>query len=196
MMSLRNDTTQSSGGNANNKGLRNKLAGQVGEYLVCAELGRRGLIATSFTGNVPEFDLIVANSTLSTIPIQVKTSRGDNWPTNAGLWIDIEIDDENKRQIDNGDREITNPDLIYVCVRLAEVEPEERDRFFILRKRELQIICARNYRTWISQHDWKRPRNYRSLDNRYTVSDLEPFEKNWELISDSLTSQARKTCLR
>lgn len=38
-----------------NRGLRNKLAGQVGEYLVCAEFGRRGLIATSFTGNVPDF---------------------------------------------------------------------------------------------------------------------------------------------
>lgn len=178
----------SGNGTASNKykkGLRNKLAGQVGEYLVCAELGRRGLIATSFTGNVPEFDLIVVDSTLSTIPIQVKTSRGDTWPTNAELWIDIEIDDENKRQIDNGDREITNPDLIYVCVRLAEVGSEKRDRFFILRKRDMQIICARNYRIWISQHDWKRPRNYRSVDNRYTVSDLESFEDNWGLISKS-----------
>jgi hypothetical protein len=50
-------------------GLSNKLAGQVGEFLVCAELGRRGFIATSFAGNVPEFDLIVANDTLRTIPI-------------------------------------------------------------------------------------------------------------------------------
>ena len=31
------------------------LAAQVGEYLVCAELARRGLIATPFSGNVPEF---------------------------------------------------------------------------------------------------------------------------------------------
>ena len=72
------------------KGRSNKLAGQIGEYLVCAELGRRGYIATSFTGNVPEFDLIVANDELKTVPIQVKTSRGDNWPTTASLWIDIE----------------------------------------------------------------------------------------------------------
>ncbi len=44
------------------KGLSNKLAGQIGEFLVCAELGKRGIIATSFTGNVPEFDLIVAET--------------------------------------------------------------------------------------------------------------------------------------
>ena len=70
------------------KGLQNKLVGQAGEYLVCAELARRGLIATSFTGNVPEFDLIVADETLRTIPIQVKTSRGNSWRTRADSWMD------------------------------------------------------------------------------------------------------------
>jgi len=85
-----------------------------------------------------------------------------------------------------GDREIDNPDLIYVCVTLATAESGERERFFILLKRELQTICARNYRLWISQHDWKRPRNYKSVDNRYTVSDLEPYENNWRLIADML----------
>lgn len=72
-------------------GLSNKLAGQVGEFLVCAELGRRGFIATSFTGNLPEFDLVVANDTLRTIPIQVKSSRGASWRTTAGLWIDLGV---------------------------------------------------------------------------------------------------------
>jgi len=34
-------------------GLTNKLTGQIGEYLVCAKLGKLGLIATPFAGNVP-----------------------------------------------------------------------------------------------------------------------------------------------
>lgn len=93
------------------KGRNNKLVGQVGEFLVCAELGKRGYIATSFTGNVPEFDLIVANEKLKTIPIQVKTTTSSSWPTKADKWIDIEIDDHNKKQIDKG-----NPlDYIYIC---------------------------------------------------------------------------------
>ena len=112
------------------KGRNNKLAGQIGEYLVCAKLGRRGYIATSFTGNVPEFDLIVANDELKTIPIQVKTSRSDNWPSRANLWIDIEIDEKNKKQIDHGDIKISNPDLIYVYVTLAAPNKDEKDRFF------------------------------------------------------------------
>ena len=38
-------------------GRSNKLVGQTGEYLVTAELSRRGLIATTFTGNVPHYDI-------------------------------------------------------------------------------------------------------------------------------------------
>jgi hypothetical protein len=164
------------------KGLSNKLAGQVGEYLVCAELGRRGLIATSFTGNVPEFDLIVANDKLTTIPIQVKSSRADNYPTKANLWIDIEIDQKNKQQIDRGNIRIENPELIYICVSLKQVGSTDQDRFFILQKKDLQIICAENYRKWMDTINWKRPRNYQSLDNRYYLKDLEPYEDNWDLL--------------
>jgi len=54
------------------KGLSNKLAGQIGEYLVCAELGRRGLIATPFSGNVPTFDVLATDEQCLTVPIQVK----------------------------------------------------------------------------------------------------------------------------
>lgn len=166
----------------------NSLIGQVGEYLVCAELGRRGLVATSFTGNVPEFDLIVADESLRTLPVQVKTSRGHSWPTSASLWIDIEIDEAACKQIDHGDREIFNPDLIYVCVLLADPDTQSRDRFFVLTKRDLQAICTQNYRDWMDKHNWRRPRNFRSLDNRYYERDLEPFAGNWSLFAKRLNA--------
>lgn len=168
------------------KGLSTKLAGQVGEFLVCAELGKRGLIATSFTGNVPEFDLIVADENLNTLPIQVKTSRADNWPTRADLWLDIEIDHDSKKQIDHGFAQISNPDLIYICVNLAEIESDKVDRFFILKKSDLQQICSKNYREWMEGINWRRPRNYKSLDNRYYLENLIPFENNWALVEDQL----------
>ena len=41
-------------------GRQNKLVGQTGEYLVASELSRRGLIATTFTGNVPHYDIIAS----------------------------------------------------------------------------------------------------------------------------------------
>ena len=168
------------------KGINNKLAGQIGEYLVCAELGKRGYIATSFTGNVPEFDLIVADDKLKTIPIQVKTSRSANWPTRADLWINIGIDDNEKKQIDNGNSIISNPDLIYICVALADIEKDEKDRFFILKKKDIQNICSKNYRSWMNSKEWKRPKNYKSLDNRYYIKDLLEYENNWQLIENEI----------
>lgn len=57
-------------------GQQNKLAGQIGEFLVCAELGKLGIIATPFAGNVPNFDLLAANENGGTVALQVKASRG------------------------------------------------------------------------------------------------------------------------
>jgi hypothetical protein len=56
-------------------GQQNYRTGQVGEYLVCSELARQGLIATPFAGNVPIFDVLVTDSNCKTVPIQVKTIR-------------------------------------------------------------------------------------------------------------------------
>jgi hypothetical protein len=48
-----------------------QLTRQIGEYLVCAELGRRGWIATTFTGSVPGFDILAANPIASAARICV-----------------------------------------------------------------------------------------------------------------------------
>lgn len=166
-------------------GLSNKLTAQTGEYLTCAELGRRGFIATTFTGNVPEYDLIVCDAHLRTIPIQVKTSRGSTWPSRANFWMDIEIDKKNKRQINLGPKKIENPNLIYVCVYLGKERAD--DRFFVCRKRDIQKACIASYTRWMEPKDWKRPRNFESLDNRYHVEDLLQFEDNWSLIERQLS---------
>ncbi len=42
-------------------GRDNQLKKQAGEYLVAAEMCRRGFIATTFTGNVPHYDIIASN---------------------------------------------------------------------------------------------------------------------------------------
>jgi hypothetical protein len=42
-------------------GRDNQLTKQVGEYLVAAEVCRRGFIATTFTGNVPHYDIIASD---------------------------------------------------------------------------------------------------------------------------------------
>ena len=41
-------------------GRATKLTGAVGEFVVAAELCRRGLLATPFAGNVPHYDIIAS----------------------------------------------------------------------------------------------------------------------------------------
>jgi hypothetical protein len=43
------------------RGRSNQLTKQVGEYLVACELARRGLLVATFSGNVPDFDLIATD---------------------------------------------------------------------------------------------------------------------------------------
>ncbi len=64
-----------------------QLTKMIGEYLLCAELCRRGLLATTLTGNVPEFDILASDKRLHLetqseldvlIPsVLAKTFRGD-----------------------------------------------------------------------------------------------------------------------
>ena len=63
-------------------GRSNKLVGQTGEYLIAAELSRRGLIATTFTGNVPHYDIIASDETGRHVSVQVKASCG----TSLAVW--------------------------------------------------------------------------------------------------------------
>jgi hypothetical protein len=168
-------------------GLAIKLTAQIGEYLACAELGRRGFIATTFTGNVPEYDLLVCNERLQTIPVQVKTSRGTSWPSRADLWLDIQIDEVTRKQVNRGPRAIQNPDLIYICIALGA--SNAGDRFFICEKSDIQKACISSYTRWMDPKGWIRPENYKSLDNRYSIEDLLQLENNWALIEHRLSAR-------
>ena len=39
----------------------------------------------------------------------------------------------------------------------------------------------------MKKHDWKRPKNYKSMDNRIYTEDLVEHEDNWSIILDELT---------
>lgn len=169
------------------KGRSNKLTGQIGEYLVCAELGKRGLIATPFSGNVPAFDILAADHLCRTVPIQVKTSRGDSWPTDARQWLQLSFDTATQAQVNHGPLSIQNPDLIHVFVAVA-LPHTGKDRFFILTKLQLQGICIESYSAWMNPKAWRRPHNPKSYDCRFKIANLEPYEDNWCIISDRLAA--------
>jgi len=172
------------------RGRQTKLVGQVAEHLVVAELGRRGLIATGFAGNVPAFDVIAADEYCRTVPIQVKASSGDSWPTDARTFMRIEYDENEKRQNYLGPATLHTADLIYAFVALANEADNSRDRFFILTMGELQQVCIKCYSEWMDSKEWRRPRTPESYDNRFWIPAIAEFENRWQLILDRLRSRA------
>ena len=97
-------------------GHNTQLTRQIGEHLVVAELGRRGLIAAPFAGNVPLFDLLVADKSGHSIPVQVKAINGGSWQFNIQQFLRVEVDDG--RQNELGNVRLTMPDLICILVLL------------------------------------------------------------------------------
>ncbi len=168
-------------------GRSNKITSQIGEFLACAELGRQGLIATPFAGNVPEFDVLVADDNCRSIPIQVKASNSSSWPGKALHWMDIQFDESTGQQTLIGKKDISCPGLIYIYVRIASPD-KKNHRYFVLTKAELQDLYIVSYQKWMDPRDWIRPRKPDSYDNRVMLDLLEPYEDNWDLIKDRFNS--------
>ena len=134
---------------------------------------------------VPAFDILAADDQCNTVPIQVKASRGNKWQTDAREWMDVGLDLETKMQISRGACRIKTPDLIYVHVAITSPN-EGKDQFFILNKKQLQMIAIKRYSAWMDTIGWKRPRNPESYDCRYHIEDLEPYRDKWNIITEKL----------
>jgi hypothetical protein len=149
-----------------------QLTRQVGEHLVVAELGRMGFIATPFAGNVPNFDLLVANEAGFTIPVQVKAINGGAWQFKITSFLDIEF--KRNKQIVLGRKATPYPELVCVLVILGGAG---KDKFFTMKFKDLQSHFFRNY------SGGKRRNN--SVHCAVWPRDLDKFN-NWNVLLDTL----------
>jgi hypothetical protein len=156
-------------------GRNSQLTRQIGEHLVVAKLGRLKYIATPFAGNVPSFDLLVADEKGHSIPVQVKAINGPSWQFQADTFLDIEILDD--IQYVKGKRKLPNPNLICVFVLLSK---DEKDEYFIFHSRGLQNTIYKNYK------GGRRPKNPQSLHCAVWPEQLEQFRDNWGIIKQAL----------
>ena len=156
-------------------GRSTQLTRQIGEHLVAAKLGRLGYIATPFAGNVPDFDLLIADGHGCSIPIQVKSINGGSWQFNISKFLQIEIIDD--IQYVRGKQKLANPNLVCIFVQLAA---DEKDDFFIFQLKDLQEYFSKSYK------GGRRTKNPQSLHSAIIPKDLERFRDNWSLIDKSL----------
>jgi hypothetical protein len=148
---------------------------------VAAELCRRGLIATTFTGNVPDFDIIAINEAFETIPIQVKTIWHGYWQLDADNFLIINKHNDIQEVI--GKESLSNSDLIYIFVRLIS---QGDDEFYILQLRDLQEIIFDDYSQYLAKYNGKRPKNPNSTHIGMDTKLLQKFRDNWDLITNQL----------
>lgn len=163
-------------------GRSNQLTKQLGEYLVACELARRGLLVATFSGNVPDFDLIATDRKGASCPVQVKTIKGGSWQFSINKFADISFD--GNRQIIGDKKTLPIPQL--VCVFVVAAEEYGQDRFFILEWSKVQDILVANHKRWLDAHGGVRPRKPDSMHCALRQADVEEFKDNWSLIRSKL----------
>ena len=164
------------------RNFQTQLAGQIGESLVVAELGRRGIVATAFAGNVPDIDLLAYRAG-RTLALQVKSVRTGSISFDAKRFMTIEF--EGDRQIITGDSPVLDASLIFVVVSIGPQSGE--DRFFILEQGALQGIIQLNHFEWLAKHGGIRPKNPQSTHTAVSIAQLDKFRDNWSLIERRLS---------
>ena len=162
-------------------GRSNQLNKQIGEYLVASELARRGWLVATFSGNVPDFDIVAGNANGQSVPIQVKTIRGGDWQFSVDKFVEVKF--KGQKQILGS---IIPPRIQHLlCVFVLATE-YGKDRFFILEWEELRDIAVASYSFWLDIKKGVRPRNYKSLHCAVSPKKLTEYENQWDKIDKKL----------
>jgi hypothetical protein len=157
-------------------GRDNQLTKQIGEYLVAAELGRRGYVAATFSGNVPDYDIVATDSEFRAVPVQVKAINGKSWRFDFARFAVVRF--EGKRQVVERPLRLPRP-IACVLVALGEYG---QDRFYILEWRRLRDIVIRDYKANLASKGGVRPRRYDSLHTAVSETQLATYRDNWSLL--------------
>jgi hypothetical protein len=155
-----------------------QLTKQIGEYLVASELARRGLLVATFSGNVPDYDIIATDLKGSSCPIQVKTIKGGAWQFSIDKFAEISFD--GKKQLIGKKKYFPIRDLICVFVLIAD--QYGKDQFYIIEWSKVQKVIIANHKRWLNSHGGIRPKKYNSLHCAIDEKDLKPYKDNWALI--------------
>lgn len=154
-------------------GLSSKLTGQIGEHLVTAELGRKGIIATPFSGNVPDIDILAYANGIAG-HIQVKAINQDSWQFDIRKFLDVELTAHG--QIVKGTKRDFDRNIICVFVSLGTLLG--KDRFYIFKQGWLQDYFAKRYKAR------KPPKNINSFHCAIWECDMGRHLDKWRIITN------------
>jgi hypothetical protein len=165
-------------------GRSNKLVGQTGEYLVAAELSRRELIATTFTGNVPHYDIIAADEHGKHVFIQVKAGRASSWQLDIRQFCEITFD--GTRQTIGKKKPCPVMGLKMVFVRIDPDPNTRNDRYYICTWEQLRDLILKYHKAFLGRYDGIRPKSPESMHTAIAEKALAPFLDQWQTITFGL----------
>jgi hypothetical protein len=144
-------------------------------------LSRRGFVATTFTGNVPSYDIVAVDEHGGHALVQVKAITAESWQLTLSQFAHVEFDGPN--QIIRGQLPDPYPDLICVMVQIAPEDSERRDRFYVLPWRELARIVIDGHKKYLAKHGGVRPKRPESLHTALKPAALAQWENRWDVIT-------------
>lgn len=147
----------------------NNLVGATGEYFVCAELGKRGILALLAPKNNPLFDIVAVTPDASrTISIQVKTMSERN---NLGWKLGLNICERKN-----------NPLLYTILVNLTGKEIE----YYIYEYDVLSERVENVYKDYLKtpKRDGGKRKDiaFRWFDFKNFIEDDHARKDNWDIL--------------
>ena len=164
-------------------GTSNQLIKQVGEYRVAAELARRGLFASTFSGNIPYYDIVASHPQGGHVPVQVKSKARGSWQLNIGHYAEVTFDGE-IQHIGKAQPPPTRG-LVYVFVDMGL---DCEDQFYVIDWDSLCILLIEAHRAYLAKHGGRRPKNPTSVHTAVGAKQLAAYRDRWEIITDSITA--------
>jgi hypothetical protein len=149
--------------------------------LVAAELSRRGFIATTFTGNVPHYDIVASDEAGRHVSVQVKASQKGSWQFDISCFAELSFRD--RRQIIGKAKPCPVVRLVVVFVAIGE---RGGDRFYILTWEKLRALLIRHHKGVLEKCGGLRPKRWDSPHCAIKEQALLSYRDKWETIEESL----------
>jgi hypothetical protein len=148
--------------------LNTHQVGRAGEHYVAAEVHRRGAYAVTFSGNMPEIDILASNvERTRTVSIQVKTKTAGTWQTS----------------IRRGRSREEKPDEaeFWIFVDIGK-DPEARPGFFIVPAWWVENSIHQEHEEYLARHGGERARTPGATHHAIPASRLEEWRERWDLL--------------
>lgn len=163
---------------------RPQFKGNLGMFLVCAELSKRNLIAMPTSRNTRGYDIVVLNpGTNAALGIQVKCSDRKEFPVLSSHWKDY------KERID---QKVTSP---FVFVDISDLQ---RPKYFVVSEEDLKSSLQSSIAGYVGAYGQKHGLTLEAMLEMeragkrkpdlwvVRLSDIEEYESRWETLTNRL----------